>query len=85
MPSKSRQAVVSKALLTRNEFLLKIFFWMTSVLFVRPLIPLFWTFGDVCPGFQSQDGFLACNGFLRFTSGAAPADLFSASMVAELF
>ena len=22
-----------------------------------PLIPLFWTSGDVCPGFQSQGGF----------------------------
>ena len=28
-------------------------FWKTSVLFVRPLIPLFGTPGDVCPGFQS--------------------------------
>ena len=24
-----------------------------------PLIPLFWTSGDICPGFQSQGGFLA--------------------------
>ena len=28
-------------------------FWRTRVLFVGPLIPLFWTSGDVCPGFQS--------------------------------
>ena len=35
------------------------FFWRTHVLFVGPLIPLFWTSGDVCPGFQSQGG-LAC-------------------------
>ena len=28
--------------------------WRTSVLFVGSLIPLFWTSGDVCPGFQSQ-------------------------------
>ena len=34
-------------------------FWRTHVLFVGPLIPLFWTSGDVCPGFQSQGG-LAC-------------------------
>ena len=27
--------------------------------FVGPLIPPFWTSGDVFPGFQSQDGFLA--------------------------
>ena len=45
-----------------------------------PLLPLFWTSGDVCPGFQSQGGFPrlrasspAHNGFLRFTSGATPA------------
>ena len=51
-------------------------FWRTSVLFVGPLMPLFWTSSDVCPGFQSQGGFPhlqaslpACNGFLRFTSG----------------
>ena len=28
--------------------------WMTEVLFVGSLIPLFWTSGDVYPGFQSQ-------------------------------
>ena len=27
---------------------------MISVLFVRPLIFLFWTSGDVCPGFQTR-------------------------------
>ena len=47
-----------------------------------PLIPLFWTSGDVSPGFQSQGGYPrlhalspACNEFPRFTSGAIPADL----------
>ena len=56
-------------------------FWKTQVFFVGPLIPLFWTSGDVSPGFQSQGGsphlhaFLpACNEFLRFTSGATPVD-----------
>ena len=42
-----------------------------------PLIPLFWTSGDVSPGFQSQ-GWIprlrtlspACNELMRFTSGA---------------
>ena len=29
-------------------------FWWTHVLFVGPLIPLFWTSGDVSSGFQSQ-------------------------------
>ena len=45
-------------------------------------MPLFWTSGDVCPGFQSQVGFPhlraswpAHNGFLKFTSSATPADL----------
>ena len=35
-------------------------FWRTWVLFVGPLIPLFWTSGDIYPGFQSQVGSLAC-------------------------
>ena len=41
------------------EFFLK-FFWRTSVLFVGRLIPKFWNFGDVCPGFQIQGGSLLC-------------------------
>ena len=60
-------------------FFFKIF-CRTQVLFVGPLIPLFWTSGDICPGFQSQGGFpCLCasspvyNRFLRFTSGATPA------------
>ena len=28
--------------------------------FCGPLVPLFWTSGDICPGFQSQGGSLAC-------------------------
>ena len=40
-------------------FFFKKNFWRTYVLFVGPLIPLFRTSGDVCPGFQSQ-GVLAC-------------------------
>ena len=54
-------------------------FWRTSVVFVGPVIPLFWTSGDVCPGFQNQGGSpllrassSACNGILRFTFGATP-------------
>ena len=42
-----------------------------------PLIPLFWTSGDIYPGFQSQGGYLACFFtcvILRFTSGVTPAD-----------
>ena len=31
-------------------------FWRTKVLFVGPLIPLFWTSGDVYFGFQRQSG-----------------------------
>ena len=34
--------------------------WNTSNLFVWSMMPLFWTFGDVCPGIQSQDGSFAC-------------------------
>ena len=59
------------------------------ILFVGPLIPLFWTSGDVCPR-VSKPGWIprllavspVCNGFLRFTSGATPTDLLTASMVA---
>ena len=64
----------------------------TKFLFVGPLITLFWTAGDVCPGFQSQGGFpCLCallpvrNRFFRFTSCVTLADLFAARMVAELF
>ena len=64
-------------------------FWRKQVFFVGPLISLFWTSGDICPGFQSQGGSLAwkasstaCNAFLRFTSGATPANLLTASMAA---
>ena len=66
--------------------------WRTSVLFVGPLIPLFWTSGDVYPGFQSQSGYPCLHAFLpvcnkipRFTSAATPADLFVARIVPELF
>ena len=51
-----------------------------------PLIPLFWTSGDVSPGFQSQGALSpATNEFLRFTSGATPADCIEVSMAAEPF
>ena len=50
-------------------------------IFVGLLIPLFWNFYDVCPGLQSQGGSphlrassSLCYRFLRFTSGARPAD-----------
>ena len=54
---------------------------------VGPLIPLFWTSGDVCPGFQSQSG-VACTlsclcTILRFTSGTTPAGLLAAGIVAH--
>ena len=61
-----------------------------KVLFVG-LVTLFWTSGDICPGFQSQGGcllimhaFLTCV-ILRFTSGVTPADCTEVSMVAEPF
>ena len=42
---------------------------------------LFWTPGDICRGFHNEGAFLpAHNGFLRFTSGATPADLLTASV-----
>ena len=51
-----------------------------------PLIPLFWTSGDVYPGFQSQGGSLACFlacVILKFTSGVIPADCIEVSMAAD--
>ena len=64
-------------------------FWRTEVPFVGPLIPFFWTFGNVCPGFQSQGGslfvcFLTCV-ILRFTSGSTPADCIEVSMAISNF
>ena len=48
--------------------------------FSGPLVPLVWTFANVCPGFQSHGGFPrlqaslpARKRFLRFTSDATPA------------
>ena len=59
---------------------------------MTPLTPLFWTSGDVYPGFKSQGGCPllhvlspACNGILIFTSGATPADLLVVNMAVELF
>ena len=60
--------------------------------FVGPLIPLFWTSGDVSSGFQSQSGFCLictwwrcmCCTILRFTSAATNTDLLVASMAAEV-
>ena len=58
--------------------------------FMGPLTSLFWTFGNVCPGFQNKDGSLllcalspVCNRFLRFTSNATPADLLTASIAPQ--
>ena len=31
-------------------------FCRTQFFFVRPLMPMFWSSGDFCPGFQSQGG-----------------------------
>ena len=40
--------------LTFLEFYILTLFYRTSVFSVAPLIPLFWTSGNVCPGFQRQ-------------------------------
>ena len=54
-----------------------------------PLIPLFWTSGDICPGFQSQgESLFACflsYVILRFTSGVRPTDCIEVSMAAKPF
>ena len=50
-----------------------------------PLIPLFWTSGDVWPGFQSQGGSLVCFLTCVITFGATPADSIEVSMAAKPF
>ena len=75
-----------------KHFLKKIL-WRTWVLFVGPLISLFWTSGDVSSEFQSQSGFCLIRAkqsrmcyvthSLRFTSGVTPTDLLVASMAAQ--
>ena len=44
----------------------------TSVLVVEPLIPLFWTSGDVSSGFQSQCGFCLIRTWWRRTCYTLP-------------
>ena len=59
---------------------------------MEPLVSLFWTSGDVYSGL-SKTGWIpySCNysptldGFLRFISGVAPAELLMPSIVAEPF
>ena len=53
---------------------------------------LFWTSGDVCPGFQARVDLLTCmflspvhNIFLRFRFGATPAQLLVANVAVEPF
>ena len=62
-----------------NEDYFLIFYFKTfggHQSFWGPLIPLFWTSGDVCPGFLLVSP--AYNGFVRFASSAKPADLLTA-------
>ena len=74
---------------TEQTFFLFFFlsFCWTHVLFLGPLVPLFWISGDVSSGFQSQSGFCLIRYFCggecnvhspRFTSGATLADLLAA-------
>ena len=63
--------------------------------FLGPLIPLFWTSGDVSSGFQSQSGqpythlvdayVMYDVDSLRFTSGSTPANILTASMAVSCF
>ena len=60
--------IVPKSHLVKLSLRLFFLFWRTSVLFVWPLVSLFWTSGDVCPGLQNLDVYphihllsLACN------------------------
>ena len=53
-----------------------------QVLFVGPLIPLFWTSGDVSSGFQSQGG-QPYSRFLGVNSGATLLPVYVASIAAS--
>ena len=54
---KTRQFLIGKL---EMVFFFKMF-WMTSVLFVGPLMTRFWTSGDTCfGGFDSHRGSLVC-------------------------
>ena len=53
------QSIILDLLRNKDVHFLKRFLEDTS-LSMGPLIPLFWTSGDVCYGFQSQGGFLTC-------------------------
>ena len=46
-----KQKAITYASIVKELFKKKIL-WRTQVLFVGPLITMFWTSGDVCPGFQ---------------------------------
>ena len=39
-----------------------------------PLIPLFWTSGDICPGFENQGGPLSLFASLRILHGMVSLD-----------
>ena len=72
------------------KLFLKKTFRRTSVLSVGPLIPLFWTSGDICRGLPGWIPHVyasspACGGFLRFTSGVTPTDLLVSSIAAAPF
>ena len=43
-------------MIDRLNLLFFFFFGGHMSFFVGPLIPLFWSSGDVCPGFQSKGG-----------------------------
>ena len=58
------------------------FFLEAISLFVWPLAPLYWTFSDVCNGFQNPSGSVylhaslpVCDGFFGFPRGAIPTSL----------
>ena len=68
-------------------------FLLDTCPFVGPLIPLFWTSGDVSSGFQSQSGFCLIHTWqrhtsnvtrsLRFTSGVTHLPVYDASIAAS--
>ena len=60
-------------------------FCRTWVLFVGPLVPLFWTSPDICPGFQSQGGSLCMLSHLCDPQIHLWCDCIEVSMAAKPF
>ena len=78
---------IARNLYRKSFSLIRVFkFFMDTCPFVGPLIPLFWTSGDVSSGFQSQSGqpYSHFGGGIH-TSGVTHFPVYNASIAAGHF